>query len=385
MRAWWQALLFWQAASGEERQERLGESALQALSPTTIARLRRELADLPEPQSRLQAARAAASEALHAWYADADAPNYFTITTAPIEPQPKLLQEFLSAPPFGGTTQITQLQREQFADTDTRIWPVLQETFGLLGEVPNGERAIAAIPDLSWCFLRSMEGLDAIEALLAAIATDRSRFWLLGCNNWAWLYLERVCHLKAYLKSPVSLQLLSGRDLRQWLDPVVTAFSLKLPQARDDSEAVENDEEIWASALEQRCFAQIAKQAAGLPAVAAPLWLRSLRQRVADEGEEEDATVKELTYEVPNLPDLPQLTSDDRYLLYILGLHGGLTFPALIRSLAEPEAMVQAQLQSLQRQGLICKRANRVAIAPLYYPRLQRDLANNHLLVEGEI
>lgn len=388
VRARLRALLFWQATSDEENQNPLDESrSLQALSSPTLDRLRRQLADLPEPVDRTQALRAETSQALHAWQTDTDAPNYLTFISEPIEPQAKLLQGLLAAPPLGGIARVTWLQREQITGDCSAIWQALQTTFGLSEATARGDRAIVAIPDLSWCFLRCIEGLDAIEALLATIATDRSRFWLLGCNRWAWLYLDRVCHLSAYLNSPVSLPTLTDEDLRRWLAPVAATLDLQ-PQTTDASEDAEESEEIWASAPERRCFAQIAELATGLPAVAAPLWLHSLRQKSPEDGDEaseESSTDRtQLTYATPHLPELPRLSADDRYLLYSLGLHDGLTLRALARSLAEPEPIVRAQLQRLRQQGLIIKRAGRFELAPLHYLRLKRDLGNNRFLVRGE-
>lgn len=374
VRARLRALLsFWQATSDERRDERSDESELAFLSPTRIARLQQELAALPEPCSRLQTLSAEASTALHAWHVDADAPNYLAIVTEPIEPQAKILRELLAAPPFGGMTRVARLQRGQLTNDSVTTWRALQETFGLCGNAGGSDRQIAVIPDLGWCFLRCVEGLDAIEALLAAVSADRSRFWLLGCNRWTWLYLDRVCYLSTYLSSSVSLPTLGAADLRRWLDPVAAICGLESPA---DDEDADDDETIWSSARERRCFAQIAELALGLPAVAESLWLQSLRRK----GTGDDAP-EELTYETPRLPALPDLTADDRYLLYNLGLHGGLTLPALTQSLAESEAIVRAQLQHLQHQGLIAKRDGRFEIAPLHYPRLKRDLDYNHLLV----
>ena len=371
-----------QGVLDEEGQHATDKSAsLHALSNTMLDRLHQQLEELSEPHDRIQVMRSAASEALYAWHADANAPNHLAIATEPIEPQAKLLAELLAEPPFGELTRVIQLRREHLAGDDCRtIWQTLREALDLNREPTGGERMIVAIPDLSWCFLRCIEGLDAIEALLVAIVTDRSRFWVLGCNRWAWLYLDRVCHLSAYLQAPVLLPGATDRDLKQWLVPTEATLDLQV-QTCDD---VENGDEIWTSSLEQRCFAQITELATGLPAVAAPLWLRSLRWLAADEVGE-DATPEKLSYEMPSLPELPRLTADDRYLLYILGLHSGLTLPALAQSLAEAEPVVRAQLQLLLQQGLVIRDADLFAIAPIHYPRLRRDLRDNHLLVEGKI
>ncbi len=380
VRARLRGLLFWQATA-EKVDRPDGEATLQDLSPATIARLQRDIAALPEPCNRLETLRAAASEALHAWHADRTAPNHLVVLTEPVESADKLLRGLLAAPPFGGMTRIAWLQRESLSRESVDIWHCLQSTFALSAEKSRGDRAIAVVPDLSWCFLRCIDGLDAIEALLAAVSRDRSRFWLLGCNRWAWLYLDRVCHSSAYLPVPEPLPAVGDSELRQWLDPVATSLLGPRPTAGDEREGPEASAEIWHSALERRTFAQIAELALGLPVVAAPLWLQSLRQVAS-----EDSDPKGPTYATPDLPALPQLTFADRYLLHSLGLHGSLGLSDLARSLAEPEPDVRAQLRHLQRAGtIVCNDSGRFELAPIYYPRLKRDLSNNNLLIEGEI
>ena len=65
-----------------------------------------------------------------------------------------------------------------------------EETKGELSEV-------IVIPNLNWCFLRSMDGLDGIDYLQKMLLHDRDRFWIIATGKVTWDYLNSISDIEA--------------------------------------------------------------------------------------------------------------------------------------------------------------------------------------------
>ena len=93
------------------------------------------------------------------------------------------------------------------------------------------ELNLAVIPNLSWCFLRSVEGLDGIDYLQDTLLRDRSQFWIIGSGQVAWDYLNSTLKLNAYCGSVMDLPTLSGEQVRDWLTPMIEHFGITFANA----------------------------------------------------------------------------------------------------------------------------------------------------------
>jgi hypothetical protein len=257
---------------------------------------------------------------------------------------------------------------------------------------------LRVIPDLSWCFLRCLYGLDGVEWLQETLFQDQSQFWLIGCNDWAWQYLNCVYQWEAYFEALLELPALKPLEIKQWLQPVMEQLAFNFEDQTDSSHSEDSEDEAWDSKAERKYFERLAKVSLGTRPTVAQLWLNSLRQQAPEEQQEtpeahisaESASQSIILARV-DLPKLPQLTKADRYLLFSLGLHGSMTLNQLALSLgdritlvAAGEGQVQAQVQVLQRAGLIQNQQGWLSIAPIHYPRLEGNLEDNQFLV-GEL
>ena len=93
---------------------------------------------------------------------------------------------------------------------------------------PRQQSAIV-LPELTQCFVRCIEGLEGVLYLRKEILKDCDRFWIVGCNHWAWEYLSYVCQINAYFDRTVALPELTGYDLFAWLAPVRRQLGELLP------------------------------------------------------------------------------------------------------------------------------------------------------------
>ena len=93
-------------------------------------------------------------------------------------------------------------------------------------EAEMSELNLAIIPNLSWCFLRSVEGLEGIDYLQDTLLRDRSQFWIIGSGQVGWDYLNSALKLDAYCGSVMFLPNLTGDQLRHWLTPMIERFDI---------------------------------------------------------------------------------------------------------------------------------------------------------------
>lgn len=90
---------------------------------------------------------------------------------------------------------------------------------------------LAVIPNLSWCFLRSAEGLDGVDYLRDSLLGDRTQFWVIGSGRVGWEYLKSTLKFHAYCGNTVFLPGLSGEALQGWLEPIVEQFKVRFNDA----------------------------------------------------------------------------------------------------------------------------------------------------------
>jgi len=103
------------------------------------------------------------------------------------------------------------------------------------------------------------------------------------------------------------------------------------------------------------------------------------------EIEKKKDTEKEfrLVATTPKLPQLPELSQDDLYLLYSLMLHGDMTIIALSKSLGDSPNVVNNQVQMLRNVGIVEQQASVLKVNPVHYPRLCRELSRNNFIIEA--
>jgi hypothetical protein len=374
-------------ASLEERASELEanftDSRRQPLPDKMHRRLYRAIETLGSPSVRRTAIRSRLDEAIAAWLDFPTAPNHLAILASPVEPIATILADTLPKQISGHGLPVRSLARFPRSNLGSQIWSNLSQELELPDRPDKSVlRSVVAIPDLSWCFVRCIDGLDAVETLLDWIARDRTHFWVIGCNEWTWHYLDRVCQLGAYWEQTLALEPLRDRELKVWLDPVAEIIEFEWSgeaEKNGDRSELEPDEEVWDSNDERRFFQQLDDVSLGLMSVAARIWVRSLV--VYAPAEDDPDATETILLEPPELPNLPHLGKNERYLLFSIGLHGGASISTLAWSLGETEVAVRGQLQQLLRSGAIECKAERFYLAPTHYPRLKRDLNNNHFLV----
>lgn len=362
--------------------------------------LARKIEALPPPLVHIVAVEYKLKEVLEQWQTQNSFINALVVLGSPIEPLEVVLQQTLASWQGADLLMVKWLSWSTRPD-DTSINTKLQEIIDLCQDISSQDNEshhrqfLIVIPNLSWCFLRCIEGLDSIELIQELIIQHPSIFWLIGCNDWAWQYLNYVCHTSAYFDHVISLPSLKDQDLKAWLSPVSDTLDLVFQHEDSNNNQkaqseISSDTDDEMTKEEKRYFEHLTSISRGLSAVAAQYWLNSLRlpssenddEPAATESGEEKQPISTVTVvKQSERPNLPTLSKDERYLLFSLGLHDSLTLGDLALSLGEQPYIVQAQVQTLQRHGVIESDQGLLRINPTYYVQIQKDLNENKFLV----
>ena len=205
--------------------------------PGLLKSMGEQVVKLPTPQPYCTTIQTALERALQAWQANPEVEsNSLVVLGRPVEDIAPILKTSLQQGfsdcevqfflggyqhPADPLAVPQHLQRELEADHGNLnegreiTAPVTQTD--LDSHVPT----IMVVSSLEQCFLRCIQGWEGIEYLQTLSTHDTSRFWVFGCNHWAWAFLERVCQVSAYLEEAVALPNLSGADLQDWLKPLM--------------------------------------------------------------------------------------------------------------------------------------------------------------------
>lgn len=232
---------------------------------------------------------------------------------------------------------------------------------------------VVVIPNLNWCFLRSMDGLDGIDYLQKMLLLDSDRFWIIASGQVTWDYLNSISDLEADCGRVESLPKLESDSLQAWFKPILTELSIVFADPRLESQILEGNKDA-----ETIYFEDLTSISRGISVIALRAFLASICYEPLDE--EEDLKSGVLKAKSPELPNLPNLESAHHYLLYFILLHGDITLPALAHSIGDKKSKVRKHIKFLRGEGLVEEVNEVLKINPIYYPKLKQELLNNNFI-----
>ncbi|AFY68874.1 hypothetical protein Pse7367_0569 [Thalassoporum mexicanum PCC 7367] len=440
-------------AQAVELEQKTRELKLYDLPTFLTTWLNQEIRQLAPHPAYVQTVTKKLSSAIKQWQGSESGHNHLVILGSPAERISEIMHtglrtwqqqntdviESLNIKPIpiswtGRPFKYRQIESKLLAEIDAARGdqPIYTEV-----EISRKPQPLIMIPSLSWCFLRSLGGLEAIQLLLDIISQDRTSFWLIGCNFWAWRYLDQVFQISAYFEQTQHLPKLDRAAIRQLLEPVDAKIEFnpqesqiyfKPKQSPLSTDNSDQNSEDWVSRSQKLYFNSLLNISTGLPQVAGKAWLRSLKYDLdhtkqsempteenlnqakrkaivngqsnngtnpADDAQNDaDLVIEQIDNEEicgetlshirrtrPTLPSLPKLSADNRYLLFSLVLHEEISLTHLATSLGDEQGEVRAQVQKLSGAGMLEDNHGIISLNPAYYAALKNDLANNNFLI----
>ena len=364
----------------QETQE--PERTLIALPPKIRKKLINAVEALPSNPADKEAIAKAIDKPFELWREDPNnADNSIVILSSPVASVSRILSETLEQ--WAKRKQVA-LKLLPFTARPYAIETVcskLEHEFERREDEDEDNLEIVVIPNLSWCFLRTLEGLEGIEYLQSLLYNgSKKRFWIIGGGEVGWQYLNSVCAIEAYCGEVFVLPELEAEELESWLDPIVEELSVIFEEPRIKKQILDGDK-----GNKTNYFDRLASISKGVATVAVQAFLKSIHyEEMDEEGEDKQPQQGNIVAQIPKLPKLAELESADQYLLYSLLLHGDLTIAALARSLGDSESEVQGRVQLLRREGIVEERDKILKINPIHYPKIKQELAANNFIINRE-
>lgn len=334
----WSSLTWLFGGGGDKAQPSVPDrEELQSLAPDQMARL----APLPD----WSAAAASLDHALADWWR---------------QDRPQRPVRFLIGPPFSGQAEMVHRWGTALGATvitEPTSEQILGADFRWLEDWPD-TAPLWVLPRLERCFLRHAGGLSLVRRLLDRAQGGTLGCGLIGCDSWAWAFLEYAWPVVR--PDALAVQAFDGDCLARLLAALATPRAGERIRFRN---ARSGDDLLAAPFAEgdpvPSDISHLAAHCRGNAGLAANLWRRRLCARPdgAEEGaahtqDDQPAEVIYVADAIPEIRPSAGCSEEEVLLLHTLLVHHGLAEPLLGDLLPLPASRTAAGLRRLQRDGL---------------------------------
>lgn len=306
--------------------------------------------------------------------------------------EPKVI--FVVGPPWSGYVEILRAwaaAREAPCVEAPTYVDILQQKRDWL-QIPETGGEPWIMPELERCYVRHIEGLDLVRHFLAQAMRGTYGPGIIGCDSWAWAYLQHVW--PAHCSSVLTLQGVDGSRLTRLL----RQLSMERPGSNYCFKNASNGEAVLCAedgpeVQESAAVVQLAVRARGNVGLALRYWRDVLRSEPeSDESKESDADAGETsenegpTVWVAALPASPVPPDDGTdniaFILHTLLLHRGLPEELLPQLLPMSHSHIMAAFLRLQRLGIVEDNNQFWYVSPLAYVGACTYLRERNYLID---
>ena len=245
-----------------------------------------------------------------------------------------------------------------------------------------------AIARLEKCFLRHESGLTLVRALLNSIMAGQIGPGVIGCDSWAWAYLQRTLSLPGLYEW--TLQALDGRAFEAHF---LSDSSVDFLSARNGKSLRNQDSKADASQAPVHAeLVRLVAHCRGNPGVAWQYWRDHLRsapdaaQEVDDEAEQHPKKHGRRTAWLASKIEAPSLPVDAEesltLVLHALLIHGGLSAELLSELLPVGRGAILSHLVRLQSRDLVEKSNEDWRVTARGYPAVREFLRGRDYLTD---
>lgn len=235
---------------------------------------------------------------------------------------------------------------------------------------------VIVIPRLERWFIRHHNGLNLVRELLSQLAVLK-RHCVIGCNSWAWRFLEKSIDAELILPTGMTGQAFDAKRLRDWF--VETAAEsgvddLTFRLSKDGQDVLEFTDN---GQPKSEFLAVLAAKSFGIPWVAWHVWRSCLRVVPEEREQIKQRFPNERTVWVASPADftLPSAQAASALLiLHALLIHGTMRADEL--QLALPSIVSSNLLSGLVISGVVKRDDDTFACSPVAYPMVRRALAS---------
>ncbi len=249
---------------------------------------------------------------------------------------------------------------DQLLISNSEIWP----------ELFHKKDTVFVIPYLEKCFLRHYRGLRWIRQI-AETAWENSCQIVIGCDLWAWKYLESTLKIDLLCSTPLIMEPFNFEQLKNWLSDICLQKNLKL---------LIGGEEIFISNSKKttQFFNEFLEISYGCVTIA-----EALLREILLSGEL-DSTGKTVKLDLETDRVLYGSLHNSRIHLYVLQallIHSNLSINGLVSVLPFTKMEIQKSLIELFDIGFLVKGKESWEVAPQRYFDVFKELKSSHFSV----
>lgn len=336
------------------------------------------------PVPDLDAAGRALGEHLHQWLSD---------------PQPPSLVQVIVGPPgteVGAAVERVALRREGQVAAPPSPAALLTGDWRHANALQHDESRTApltAIPRLERWYLRHEQGLASVRALVERLVRQRRRT-LIGCDSWAWAFLQRAMGVEETLGKPLTVAPWDAGRLSELFHSSGLLQRLTFKQEANGGDVfppppADGDRNRSTPPETSQLLRNLAARARGNPGVALALWRNALRSRPEDDDRYVVATTDRPTLWLATPSDLvlPQLPGGlqrlHQFLLHALLLHSGLPECCLLELLPYPADQVLRRLSELRAARIVVGDEEQWRVSESAYPAVRAQLQDEGFLADA--
>lgn len=243
------------------------------------------------------------------------------------------------------------------------------------------DRSVVILEGVQNCFVRNINGYNAIEKLCFLISETREQiFWAVSCSRYAWRFLDKTVEVAEYFSHLATSDRLGAHQLKSVIMNRHRSSGYSL-QFEADSETqksrsyrkLQDQEEGAQEYLQKRYFEELTDLAEGNASVAMIFWIRSIRDF-------DDTCFYIQPLEVTTLEMIEELSPQVLFTLAAFVLHDTLSDEdlAMIMNLSLEESRLL--LNRLQSRGLLVVSEGTYEINHLMYRQIMRVLKDRNII-----
>lgn len=157
----------------------------------------------------------------------------------------------------------------------------------IIGALEKSEhRRVVVVESIQNCFVRNINGYDAIEKLCYLISeTHGNIFWIASCSRYAWAFLDKAIQLSEYFSHVAESDDLNAQQIKSVIINRHRASGYllnfepdgEIVKSRDYRKLVDQEDKAQEH-LQEEFFENLAKLAEGNASIAIIFWIRSIHE-----------------------------------------------------------------------------------------------------------
>lgn len=243
------------------------------------------------------------------------------------------------------------------------------------------KKTVIVIENLQNCFLRTVNGYEAIDTLLYLISETKDKvLWVCSCSKYAWNFLNVAVKIGDYFSHSVMIDNQPAANIAEIISRRQVASGYQLEIIPDDStkssrafKKLLDDDEKRHEYLQKVLFERLNKMAEGNATVAMIYWIRCIRKI-------ESAQIQIELLEGTGIEYLSELDSQTLFVLAAFVLHDVLGAEQLAECLNFSPKNAETIISRLCSRGLLVQLKHGYGLNDLIYRQVVRLLTSRNLI-----